>query len=94
MDGKSSYSAIRTIKPGEINPVWKVYPNPSSGSITVKHGLPGKQRVMLLDQHGAVVRRMDPAVGTLTMDGLRAGVYVLRLMDEAGGMVTRKIIVQ
>jgi hypothetical protein len=37
---------------------------------------------------------MDPAVGTLTMDGLRAGVYVLRLIDEAGGMMTKKIIVQ
>jgi hypothetical protein len=41
-----------------------------------------------------MVRSMDPAAGSLTMDGLRAGVYVLRLMDEAGGMVTRKIIVQ
>ena len=94
MDGKSSYSVIRNIKPGEVNAAWKVYPNPSSGSISIQTGLPGKQRVLLLDQHGAVVRRMDPAVGTLTMDGLRAGVYVLRLMDEAGGMMTRKIIVQ
>jgi hypothetical protein len=94
MDGKSSYSAIRTIKPGEVNAAWKVYPNPSSGSITIKPGFPGMQRVLLLDQQGAVVRSMDPVVGTLTMDGLRAGVYVLRLMDEAGGMMTKKIIVQ
>ena len=94
MDGKSSYSAIRTIKPGEFNAAWKVYPNPSSGSISIQTGLPGKQRVLLLDQHGTMVRRMDPAVGTITIDGLRAGVYVLRLMDEAGGMMTRKIIVQ
>ena len=94
MDGKSSYSAIRTIKPVEVNTALKVYPNPSSGSITIKPALPGKQRVLLLDQHGAMVRRMDPAVGTLTIDGLKAGVYVLKLMDEAGGMMTRKIIVQ
>ena len=94
MDGKSSYSAIRTIKSGEVNAALKVYPNPSSGSITIKPGLPAKQRVLLLDQHGAMVRRTDPAVGTLTIDGLKAGVYVLKLMDEAGGMMTRKIIVQ
>ena len=94
MDGKSSYSAIRTIKPVEVNAVWKVYPNPSSGSITIKPAILGKQRVLLLNQHGAVVRSIDPAVGTLTIDGLKAGLYVLRLMDEAGGMMTRKIIVQ
>lgn len=94
MDGKSSYSDIRTIKPRKENAAWKVYPNPSSGSITIKPGLQGKQRVLLLDQHGALVRSMDSAVDTLTIDGLSAGLYVLRLIDESGGMVTRKIIVQ
>lgn len=94
MDGKSSYSVIRTFKVGEVNAVWQVYPNPSSGSITIETGLPGKQRLLLLDQHGAVVYKMDHAFGPLKLNGLKAGVYVLKLMGEGGEMMTRKIIVQ
>jgi hypothetical protein len=94
MDGKSSYSVIRTFKVGEVNAVWQVYPNPSSGSITIETGLPGKQRLLLLDQHGAVVYRMDHAFGPLKLNGLKAGVYVLKLMGEGAEMMTRKIIVQ
>lgn len=94
MDGKSSYSDIKTIKPGEVNTTWKVYPNPSSGLISIKTSLPGKQRLLLLDQHGALLRSLEPAVGTFKIEGLKTGVYVLKLMDEAGGMMTRKIIVQ
>jgi hypothetical protein len=94
MNGKSSYSPIRTTKAGMVNAVLQVYPNPSSGSITIQSGLGGKQKISLLDQHGTVVRSVDHAAGPVKMYGLKAGVYVLKLMGDAGELMTRKIIVQ
>jgi hypothetical protein len=37
---------------------------------------------------------MDHAPGPLKIHGLKAGVYVLKLMGEGGEIMTRKIIVQ
>lgn len=93
MDGKSSFSAIRNIKAGMVNAAWQVYPNPSSGSISIQTVLQGRQRLLLVDQQGAIVRNSEHAAGLLKMDGLKTGIYVLKLMGEGGGIMTRKIIV-
>lgn len=94
MDGKSSYSAIRNVKAGEVNAALQVFPNPSNGSITIHTGLLGKQKVMLMDQNGALLRNMDHFTGPFKLNGLKTGIYVLKLMGEGGEMMTRKIMVQ
>jgi hypothetical protein len=94
MDGKSSYSPIRTIKAGMGSGTLQVYPNPSSGSITVQSGFSGRQKILILDQHGAVMRSMEHGAGPVKMNGLKTGIYVLKLMAEGGELMTRKIIVQ
>jgi hypothetical protein len=93
MDGKSSYSAIRSIKAGMANAKMLVYPNPSSGSITIQSGNIEKQRILLLDQNGRLLRSIDQPAGPLKMDGLKTGIYLLKLMGEGGEVKTRKIIV-
>ncbi|MCF8214731.1 MAG: T9SS type A sorting domain-containing protein, partial [Chitinophagaceae bacterium] len=93
MDGKSTFSAIRNIKAGMVNAAWQVYPNPSSGSISIQTVLQGRQRLLLVNQQGAIVRNSEHAAGLLKMDGLKTGIYVLKLMGEGGGIMTRKIIV-
>ena len=40
------------------------------------------------------MRNSEHAAGLLKMDGLKAEIYVLKLMGEGGEMMTRKIIVQ
>lgn len=94
MDGKSSYSEIKTIKAGMGSAALQVYPNPSSGSISIQTGIQGKQKLLILDQQGMLVSSMDHAPGPLKIHGLKAGVYVLKLMGEGGEIMTRKIIVQ
>jgi hypothetical protein len=94
MDGKSSYSDIKTIKVGMGSAALQVYPNPSSGSISIQTGIQGMQKLLLLDQQGMLVRSTDHTAGPLKIHGLKTGVYVLKLMGEGGEMMTRKIIVQ
>ena len=94
MDGKSSYSAIRNVKAGVVNAALQAYPNPSNGSITIHTGLGGKQRILLMDQNGVLLRSMDYFTGPFKLNGLKTGIYVLKLMGEGGEMMTRKIIVQ
>jgi hypothetical protein len=94
MDGKSSYSDIKAIKVGMGSAALQVYPNPSSGSISIQTGIQGKQKLLLLDQQGMLVRSTDHTAGPLKIHGLKTGVYVLKLMGEGGEMMTRKIIVQ
>jgi len=94
MDGRSSYSAIRTIKAGMGSAALQAYPNPSGGSITIQSGLVGKQKILLLDQHGAVVRSLEDVAGPIKINGLKTGIYVLKLMADGGELMTRKIIVQ
>ncbi len=94
MDGKSSYSDIKTIKAGMGSAALQVYPNPSSGFISIQTGIQGKQKLLLLDQQGMLVSSMDHTAGPLKIHGLKTGVYVLKLMGEGGEMMTRKIIVQ
>lgn len=94
MDGKSSYSAIRTIRVGMVSAAIEVYPNPSSGAITIESGVAGKQKILLMDQTGALLRSMEHIGGPLKMNGLKTGIYLLKLMGEGGEMVIRKIIVQ
>lgn len=94
MDGKSSYSAIRAIRAGMVSAAWQVYPNPSSGSISIHSALPGKQKILLLDQNGTLLRSMDSIAGPLKMSGLKTGIYLLKLFGEGGEMMIRKIIVE
>ena len=94
MDGKSSYSPIRNIKTVAGNATLEVYPNPSSGSITIKTGLQGKQKLVLMDQKGALISSMDHIAGPFILNGLKPGLYVLKLMGDRGELMTRKIIIQ
>lgn len=93
MDGKSSYSAIRSFRAGIFNAEMQVYPNPSNGSITIQSGFAGKQRILLMDQNGTLLCSMDQLAGPLKMSGLKTGIYVLKVMGEGGEVMTRKIIV-
>ena len=79
-----------------------VYPNPARDAATIRVGLsaPGTYRVELVDVLGrrifdATLREDAPGVRDLPVDlrGQGAGVYVLRVFQEGGAVVTRRVTV-
>ena len=69
-----------------------VRPNPASGSVTVEAS--GLRHVTLLGQMGQTLREFDATADCvrLPLDGLRPGVYMLRLSTSAG-VTVRKLMV-
>ena len=86
IDGKASYSAIRTVK-GMIRKI-SVFPNPSrNGTITIVTGMEGSTGdVIIRDVLGKTLRTFTGIqTGLLTMKGLAAGFYTVQVTDHLGG---------
>jgi hypothetical protein len=73
---------------------WKVYPNPTSGNLTVSWTAQAT-RLSLMDTNGRPIRSylLNPDTGNqaVTMDDLPAGLYWLRLECEEGVMTERVV---
>lgn len=84
-DGKTSYSAVVTLKNNCNKVVVAVAPNPFVNSFSVQ-GLADQSTLQLLDAQGRVVQRKDKCSGTVAIDAkaLPAGSYVL-LVNSADG---------
>ncbi|WP_324675182.1 T9SS type A sorting domain-containing protein [Hymenobacter sp. GOD-10R] len=71
-----------------------VYPNPATATATIEAAKP--VRVALLDVMGRTVR-VSPTVArqhTLALDGLSAGLYMVRCETSDGVLVTQRLVVQ
>lgn len=83
-------------------PAWDAYPNPATDAVTIAADLAtaGPVRVELLDVLGRPVRRQTftapagPLRQTVNLQGLAAGVYVLRLTPPSGLASSRQIVRQ
>lgn len=93
MDGKSTFSPVRSIKLGNGGSI-NIYPNPSQGQLTIKTGMLGKQELLLMDMNGHEVYRFDQSSGIAQLNGLKPGNYVLKISNDKGEQAMRKVIVQ
>jgi hypothetical protein len=96
-DGKFTYSAIKSIKPGSIESNLSVYPNPSQGSFTLTTGAAsGKVNVFLLDNTGRVINQyMNVSSSNTKFNNLKKGFYTLKIVDvETGEQSAQRVVVQ
>lgn len=89
-DGTTSYSAIATVRAAASAPTLELAPNPAHAAVRVLLSNPPAQTVELLDALGRVARTVPATAQTvLPLDGLPAGVYVVRC-----GSQTRRLVVE
>ncbi len=96
-DGKFTFSAIKSIKPGSIESNLSVYPNPNQGSFTLTTGASsGKVNVFLLDNTGRVINQYMNVSSTNTkFNNLKKGFYTLKIVDvETGEQSAQRVVVQ
>lgn len=87
----------------EINsqPTLSIFPNPSNGifNFTISNGNNGKMNLEVLSPLGQIVYQktfaaMNNFNSILDLSYLSNGVYNLRIADDLGNIITRKIIIQ
>lgn len=74
-----------------------VFPNPASTQLTVGKFLPTTQRLMLTDMAGRVVTETMGFTSdhyTFNVADLPRGMYMLMIVDQQAGILTRKIVLQ
>ena len=96
-DGKSSFSPVKSIKPGSIESNLNVYPNPSQGSFTVNTGSnSGKLNIFVMDNTGRVVNQyMNVSTSNTRINNLKKGFYTLKIVNtESGEQSAQRVVVQ
>ena len=98
-DGKSTFSAIKSIEYSDKRHKVNIYPNPAKGDVTIQ--LPIEEReqkvqVELFDTLGNCLRIQELEVSshkaTLKLDNLASGFYQMRLTSGAKVWVNRLVI--
>jgi len=93
-DGASSYSKIVSCELSVVNKQFTVYPNPAKSSVTVRGNHIAS--VQVIDNMGRVVKVVllrDATNPVLSVSGLRAGVYHLRVQTMDGEVSGVAIVV-
>jgi hypothetical protein len=96
-NGKSSFSPIKSIKPGSIESNMNVYPNPNQGSFTVNTGsASGKLNIFVMDNTGRVVNQyMNVSTTNTRINNLKKGFYTLKIVNtESGEQSAQRVVVQ
>lgn len=73
----------------------RIYPNPTSGTFTIEMGRSTISKVEIKDILGKTILSSDIS-GTSTFDlsAHEAGIYVVRISDSKGNLLTKKIVKQ
>lgn len=85
--------------PASIDEVTKanisIFPNPSNGTFTIK-GIEGISSIEVLNSLGQTVQTIDSNINSIVKIDLsnRKGVYFVKLMDETGDLITKKVIIK
>jgi hypothetical protein len=98
-DGKFKYSTIARMVNGKSEIVLKAFPQPVASQLTLQHpGITGKALVSISTADGRVVRTVTPATNSMQtyvdMNGLKAGMYMLRFDGGDGNTQTLKLVKQ
>lgn len=73
-----------------------LYPNPSDGVVTIQHPFKGRVRMNLFSQDGKLILDEELSSNIITRDltTLPSGLYLLRLVNDAGEHVEEKLLVE
>jgi hypothetical protein len=96
MDGKASYSVIRSVKGLSQEARTIIYPNPSAdGKVNVVFEDQGAKSVVVSDISGRIVRSYLGVVNHLQIEGLESGMYTIQVKDLSSAVVaTEKVIIK
>jgi len=100
IDGSVKYSGILRLKAnalGSGSDQLKVYPSPARSDITIEHHrLTRDARIIVTSTDGKVLRTVVPATGAshtmINLNGLGAGIYIVRMDDGKGNIQTMKFV--
>lgn len=98
INGKSEYSEVINIEAAQKQNNISFFPNPASSKVTVKHNRTNKNmKIELVNSAGIPVYQQQALAGaqetTLTISGLKPGIYMLRYQDGINSS-SAKLIVQ
>lgn len=74
-----------------------VYPNPveANGVLQLSRALNAEESLQLFDTQGRMVKNANTSTTSVSLDGVDAGIYVLRILNGNGQSIsTQKLIVQ
>lgn len=97
IDGRSSYSSIRSVRGEEQKSKTIIYPNPSNdGKVSVVFEESNTIRnVSLMDMNGRIIKQWKGVTNnTIQIDNLAPGFYTVRMVNtETGEQVVEKVVV-
>jgi hypothetical protein len=95
---KTTYSTVRSVQGDGAGPKMVIYPNPSfDGRVQIVFEDAGSSRhVVVSDMNGRIVRQMNNVnSSSVVVDGLNAGLYTARVINQATGESTlQKFVIQ
>jgi hypothetical protein len=97
LNGKYSYSQIRSVRAVGQKGKTIVYPNPSTdGRVNVVfNDLNTTRDVSISDLNGRIIRTWKGVVNNIQIDNLSAGFYTIRILDtETGEQTVEKVVVK
>ncbi len=77
-----------------LNPIFRAYPNPTTGILNLSTQLPDLQTIDLFNVQGQAILSFPTATRRLEMGNLAAGLYYLRLITATGEQVVQKILLR
>lgn len=96
IDGKATYSPVRSVR-GIGQPTRTiVYPNPSgNGKVNVVFDDGEAKNVVVSDMNGRVVRRYGSIANNLVVEGLERGMYYIRITDlSTAASTVEKVLIK
>lgn len=96
IDGKAKVSDIRSVRGEDQAARIVVYPNPShNGDVFIVFDSQTSRDVQVSDISGRLVKQYKGVVNTLPIQGLKTGVYTIRIADRtSGATVVEKVVVK
>lgn len=95
IDGKFRYSTIVRLNLDKTI-VLKAYPSPAKDEVTIEHALANKGTLSLTTADGRIVKQIDIIPGLnqsiINISSLKAGLYIVRFVNENGGIEITKLI--
>ena len=96
LDGKQTYSSVRSVNLGSTTSTITVFPNPATDHVTIAFSVTDKYEVSLINVNGQIISSPVLFTGNnflLNVSNLKTGVYLIRISHETISE-TRKIVIK
>ena len=92
LNGKFTYSQIRTVKGYGVTDDVTVFPNPARSNSKISlNGVAANSSIQLIDFSGKVLRNINSnTVNSLDLSGVKNGTYLIRIVDKATSEIVNK----